>query len=261
MYCRAPAVAGRFYPLHKQQLQHAVLTHLSQASGLSLGAVPRALIVPHAGFQYSGRVAAEAYACLLPQRDAVRQVVLLGPSHYRPLHGIALPSQQAFSTPLGEVPICQAWREIAMRYAQVEVDEEAHRREHSLEVQLPFLQCCLSDFHILPMLVGQVAPELICQVLSSLPVTGASLLVISTDLSHFLPYQEACLRDQRTARRILQFDQHIQPQQACGAYALDGGLAFCRTQGWRPQLLAYCNSGDVTADKTRVVGYASFVLS
>ncbi|MDF2178400.1 AmmeMemoRadiSam system protein B [Aliiglaciecola sp. CAU 1673] len=260
MHCRAPAVAGRFYPMDSRKLQQTVVARLSEAHPPISKSPPKALIVPHAGYMYSGAVAAEAYACLPPIQERFREIVLLGPCHYQPLQGLALPSQEAFSTPLGEVSIHQGWRQLALNHPQVSVDDNAHRQEHSLEVQLPFLQCCLQDFEILPMVVGHATPEMVKQVLSSLPLSENSLLVISTDLSHFHSYEEARQLDELTVSRILQCDQHIRPQQACGAYALDGALAYCQSQGWQPQLLKLCSSGDVSADKDRVVGYASFVL-
>ncbi len=259
MTIREPAVAGSFYPEKREQLSGQLSNLLDKAN--STGIRPKALIVPHAGYQYSGATAAAAYGLLRPYSQQIKKVVLLGPSHHYPLQGAAVPHHVFFATPLGTVLVDQQLKAKVASLPQVITSDAAHRAEHSLEVQLPFLQTCLGDgFSILPIVVGWMGVEDVCNIIASIPVNDDTLLVISTDLSHFHRYDQACAIDADTIQRIMACDVSIQPEQACGAHALDGFLRYCQKQAWQPELLSQCNSGDVSGDTSRVVGYASFAL-
>lgn len=256
---RPAAVAGMFYPGQADVLRREV-TQLLAASRTGLPICPKALIVPHAGYVYSGAVAASAYQPLQAWRQQIRRVVLLGPSHRQPLHGLALPEAEAFATPLGEIPIDHEGRAAIADLPQVCTDNRAHAFEHSLEVQLPFLQAVLDDFVLLPLAVGQAPPEDVAEVLERLWGGGETLVVVSSDLSHYLPYQTACTVDEQTCRHILACDHAIVPERACGAFPLNGLLLEAKRRGLRPVLLDLRNSGDTAGDKSRVVGYSAIAF-
>lgn len=256
---RPPAVAGMFYPASPASLR-ADVDRLLAAAPASTMAQPKALIVPHAGYIYSGPTAARAYAALAPWRATIRRVVLLGPTHRVAVRGLALPASEAFATPLGEVRVDAAARAAIAGLPQVVVSETAHAREHSLEVHLPFLQRALDDFSLLPLAVGQASPEAVAEVLERLWGGPETLLVISSDLSHFLPYATAQQVDGETCRHILDLAADVDPQQACGAFPVNGLLLAAQRHGLRPSLLDLCNSGDTAGDRQRVVGYAAFAF-
>lgn len=256
---RPPAVAGMFYPASAASLQADVDRLLAAAPGSTM-AQPKALIVPHAGYVYSGPTAARAYAALAPWRATIRRIVLLGPTHRVAVHGLALPASEAFATPLGEVRIDAAARAALAGLPQVVVSETAHAQEHSLEVHLPFLQRALDDFSLLPLAVGHATPENVAEVLERLWGGPETLLVISSDLSHFLPYATAQQVDGETCRHILDLATDIDPHQACGAFPVNGLLLAAQRHGLRPTLLDLCNSGDTAGDRQRVVGYAAFAF-
>ena len=256
---RPPAVAGMFYPGNPAVLQRTV-DELLAAATPHAGAQPKALIVPHAGYIYSGSTAALAYAALAPWRDTIRRVVLLGPTHRVAVAGLALTEADALATPLGTVAVdAAAVAEIA-GLPQVVASDRVHAQEHSLEVHLPFLQRALDDFRIVPLAVGHAAPEDVAEVLDRLWGGPETLIVISSDLSHFLPYAAANQVDRDTCAHILQLDAHIHPEQACGAYPMNGLLIAARRRGLVPTLLHRCNSGDTAGDRSRVVGYAAFAF-
>jgi len=256
---RPPAVAGMFYPGNPAVLQRTV-DELLAAATPHPGAQPKALIVPHAGYIYSGSTAALAYAALAPWRDTIRRVVLLGPTHRVAVAGLALTEADALATPLGTVAVdAAAVAEIA-GLPQVVASDRVHAQEHSLEVHLPFLQRALDDFRIVPLAVGHAAPEDVAEVLDRLWGGPETLIVISSDLSHFLPYAAANQVDRDTCAHILQLDAHIHPEQACGAYPMNGLLIAARRRGLVPTLLHRCNSGDTAGDRSRVVGYAAFAF-
>ena len=256
---RPPAVAGMFYPGNPAVLQRTV-DELLAAATPHAGAQPKALIVPHAGYIYSGSTAALAYAALAPWRDTIRRVVLLGPTHRVAVAGLALTEADALATPLGTVVVdAAAVAEIA-GLPQVVASDRVHAQEHSLEVHLPFLQRALDDFRIVPLAVGHAAPEDVAEVLDRLWGGPETLIVISSDLSHFLPYAAANQVDRDTCAHILQLDAHIHPEQACGAYPMNGLLIAARRRGLVPTLLHRCNSGDTAGDRSRVVGYAAFAF-
>ena len=257
---RPPAVAGRFYPASAAGLRADVDRLLAAAPANTLTQQPKALIVPHAGYVYSGPTAARAYATLAPWRATIRRVVLLGPTHRVPVRGLALPASEAFATPLGEVRVDAAARAALAGLPQVVVSETAHAQEHSLEVHLPFLQRALDDFSLLPLAVGHATPENVAEVLERLWGGPETLLVISSDLSHFLPYATAQQVDGETCRHILDLATDIDPHQACGAFPVNGLLLAAQRHGLRPTLLDLCNSGDTAGDRQRVVGYAAFAF-
>lgn len=254
---RPPAVAGTFYPGDPDTLTATVDRFLADPSPLS-DLQPKALIVPHAGYIYSGSTAASAYATLKPWATAIRRVILLGPTHRVAVEGIALPEVEAFSTPLGTIRLdAQAIASIA-GLPQIVFSNQVHAFEHSLEVHLPFLQRVLDQFTLVPLAVGDAAPDAVAEILDLLWGGPETLIVVSSDLSHFLPYGTAQQVDGNTCRHILQFDTHIHPEQACGAYPINGLLLAARQRGLTPSLLGLCNSGDTAGDKDRVVGYAAF---
>jgi AmmeMemoRadiSam system protein B/AmmeMemoRadiSam system protein A len=257
---RPPAVAGTFYPSQQKALQSGIGAMLEAIPAAGLGSCPKALVVPHAGYIYSGQTAAAAYARLTPWCDAIRRVVLLGPAHRVPVRGLALPGAAAFATPLGEVALDPDAIAAISDLPQVVLSPAAHAAEHSLEVQLPFLQSVLRDFKLVPLVVGDATPAEVAEVLDTLWGGAETLIVISTDLSHFLPYEKARSVDRETTRQVLHLDGSLTHAQACGGTPLNGLLLAARRHGLRPHLLDQCNSGDTAGDRLRVVGYASFAF-
>jgi AmmeMemoRadiSam system protein B len=256
---RPPAVAGMFYPGAQAGLCAEVDALLAAAPPLVM-AQPKAIIAPHAGYIYSGPTAARIYSALAPWRQRIRRVVLLGPTHRVAVHGLALPTVSSFATPLGNVPLDTAAMAQLDELPQVRRNDAAHALEHSLEVHLPFLQRALDDFTLVPLAVGQAEPEAVAEVLDHLWGGDETLIVISSDLSHFLPYATAQQVDSNTCRHILQLDTHIHPEQACGAYPINGLLLAARRRGLQAALVDLCNSGDTAGDRERVVGYAAFAF-
>ena len=279
---RSAAVAGSFYPSEPQALRAALAGHLARAAaGTAAGAVaagtvagtaaaggsdaapgrPKMLVVPHAGYIYSGDVAASAYALLAPLADRIRRVVLLGPVHRVAVRGLAAPLAEAFDTPLGRITVDQAALACIADLPQLLRSDRPHALEHSLEVQLPFLQTVLgSGFSLLPLAVGDATPQQVDEVLERLWGGDETLVVISSDLSHFLGYEQAQARDQATVQRILGFASDLHGDEACGAMPLNGALIAARRHGLQPRLLALCNSGDTAGDRQRVVGYGAITF-
>ena len=259
---RAPAVAGAFYPAEPAELARTVDSMLAQAArGSSLDArAPKAIIAPHAGYIYSGPIAASVYARLAPLAGKVRSVVLLGPAHRVAIHGIARSGATRFHTPLGPVPVDTDAEAGISDLTQVTVSPQAHAQEHSLEVHLPFLQRVLGDFAVVPLVVGRASPEQVAQVIERLWGGVETLIVVSSDLSHYLSYQQAQSIDRDTARAILNRRPVLDHQQACGATPVNGLLLAAGRRGLAPELHDLRNSGDTAGDRTRVVGYASFGL-
>lgn len=259
---RAAAVAGLFYAGRAAELARDIDALLMQAvTGTSPPGNPKALIVPHAGYIYSGPVAASAYALLRPLREQIRRVLLLGPVHRVPVRGLALPGVQAFTTPLGSVPIDRQATERLLALPQVTTSRAAHAQEHSLEVQLPFLQHVLADFAIVPLAVGDATPDEVADVLELLWGGPETLIVVSSDLSHYLPYEQARQIDGRTCETIRRLELLASHEQACGATPVNGLLRAARRHGLAPHLLDLRNSGDTAGDRARVVGYAAFAFS
>lgn len=256
--CRPPAVAGLFYPGEPQALARDVRAMLDSAK--SAGGVPKAIIAPHAGYVYSGPIAANAYARLAPARETIKRVVLLGPTHRVAVRGLALPSVQQFATPLGTVEIDQDAIQSLRGLPQVVVSDQAHAMEHSLEVHVPFLQAVLGDFKLVPLAVGYAEPEDVAAVIEKLWGGPETLIVVSSDLSHFLSYGEAQQIDRATCEAILELRSDIDHEHACGATPVAGLAVLARRKNLKPELLDLRNSGDTAGDKSRVVGYASFAF-
>lgn len=257
---RAPAVAGAFYPGNPAELAADIDTLLAHAPHTAGQPQPKAIIAPHAGYIYSGPTAADAYARLEPWRDTIHRVILLGPTHRVPVRGLAVSSAEFFATPLGRIPVDRDALGAIADLPQVVVSDPAHDWEHSLEVHLPFLQTVLDDFSLVPLAVGHTSAEAVAEVLERLWGGPETLFVISSDLSHYLSYATACRTDRDTCERILRLDPHIAPDQACGAFPINGLLVAAQRHGLKPEMIHLCNSGDTAGDKNRVVGYAAFAF-
>lgn len=259
---RPAAIAGSFYPGDAATLSHNVSQLLGQAAvrQVAPSQMPKVLIAPHAGHVYSGATAAAAYVQWAAARDTIRRVVLLGPVHRVAVQGLALPGVDQFATPLGTVAVDAAAVQALSALPQVCVSAAAHAQEHSLEVHLPFLQTLLADFTLVPLAVGNASPEAIAQVLDLLWGGPETVILISSDLSHFHPYAQAQAMDGATVAALLSLQDLHSHEQACGAIPINGALRAARQRGLRPRLVAQCNSGDTAGDKNRVVGYASLAL-
>ena len=258
---RAPAVAGTFYPGESRELAQTLAQMLGTAAhDAPERAVPKALIAPHAGYIYSGPVAASVYALLAPARRSITRVVLLGPTHRVAVRGLALPASQAFATPLGTVEIDRAAVDTLRGMPQVTVSEQAHALEHSLEVHVPFLQTVLDRFTLVPLAVGHASAQEVAEVLDALWGGPETLIVVSSDLSHYLSYGDAQAVDRATAKAILGFATDLSHEQACGATPVTGLSQIAKRRGLKSELIDLRNSGDTAGDKNRVVGYGSFAF-
>ncbi|SRR5579885_673015 len=260
MNTRPPAVADQFYPGDPALLRRQVEDLLAEAGRRpSPAGVPKAIIAPHAGYIYSGPVAASVYHTLRPARRQIRRVVLLGPAHRVYLRGLATPSVDGFHTPLGRISLDRDAIASLRALPQVVESDEAHAGEHSLEVHLPFLQSLLEDFTLVPLVVGDAPPAQVSEVLGRLWGGPETLIVISTDLSHYHPYQEAREIDQRTSAAILNLQyEMIGPEQACGCRPLNGLLHYARNHHLRVTNVDLRNSGDTAGPRNRVVGYGAY---
>lgn len=256
---RPAAVAGAFYPGGRAELERDVGAMLGAAPE-AVGTPPKALIVPHAGYVYSGPTAACAYRWLEKQRGTVTRVVLLGPAHRVACRGLAVPGADGFATPLGVVPIDTAALAAIRALPQVVVSREAHRLEHSLEVQLPFLQQTLGEFKLVPFVVGAATAEEVAEVIDALWGGPETLILVSSDLSHFHAYRTAQEIDRGTVRRILALHEGISHEQACGGTPINGLLLVAARRGLQAELLDLCNSGDTAGDRDRVVGYCAIAF-
>jgi hypothetical protein len=262
---RPPAVAGMFYPGDPGELRRYVAAMLEDARTAAAAHAPlpppKAIIVPHAGYVYSGPIAARAYAALLPARARITRVVLLGPVHRVWVAGLALPGAEWFDTPLGRIPVDRAAVDGLGDLPQVETLPAAHALEHSLEVHLPFLQTVLDAFTLVPLAVGGASPAAVAQVLDRLWGGDETLIVISSDLSHYLPYRQAQATDRATVDAILALRTDLEGEQACGAHPVNGLLLAARRRGLSAFLLDLRNSGDTAGDRDRVVGYAAIAFA
>lgn len=260
MLTRTMAVAGLFYPADPNELGELVerlLAHVTTQTTKQ----PKALIVPHAGYIYSGYTAAFAYHTLTAYSDSIRRVVLVGLSHRVPFHGgIAVSPVQQFQTPLGNVPVDMDAIKTLQKSKQVVESEEAHRLEHSLEVQLPFLQKVLPSFELIPLATGDCTPEEVANCLSEYWEDDSTLVIISSDLSHFHTYEEATKIDKATCDQILAKKTTLKPEQACGCQGINGLLTCIKNHPYDIELLDYRNSGDTAGSKERVVGYGAFAI-
>lgn len=256
---RHPAVAGQFYPADALQLRRQVDGFLAEAKAESK--VPKAIIAPHAGFIYSGPIAASAYKALQSARDRIQRVVLLGPDHRVGFRGLALSSADAWDTPLGCIPLDHKAAALLQDLPQVTVFDEAHRQEHSLEVQLPFLQRLLGDFSLLPLVVGEATTEEVEQVLERVWGGDETLVVVSSDLSHYHDYATAQRLDAAASRSIEALrPQDLDDGQACGHNPIRGLLAAAAKRGLQAHTVDLRNSGDTAGPRDQVVGYGAYVF-
>ncbi|TNF71329.1 MAG: AmmeMemoRadiSam system protein B [Acidobacteria bacterium] len=261
MQVRPAAVAGTFYPSHTGKLRPMIKGYVKAAEvKQGEGNSPKAVIAPHAGYIYSGPTAAFSFARLASEASLIRRIVLLGPPHRVPVKGLALPGVEGFETPLGVVPVDEGLVSRISIQSQVSVSATAHAPEHSLEVELPFLQVLLGEFSILPLLVGDTTPNEVAEVLDRVWGGVETRIVISTDLSHYHGYSFARHIDQQTADQIVDLQAAISPRQACGAAAVNGFLVAARRRGLSSELLDLRNSGDTAGDKSQVVGYGAFAF-
>jgi AmmeMemoRadiSam system protein B len=258
---RPPAVAGTFYPAAAPDLAREVGALLAAAESAARGMpAPKAIIAPHAGYIYSGPIAATAYARLAPARAKITRVVLLGPVHRVPVRGLALPGAAVLATPLGNIDIDADAVAILAKMPQITVSPAAHALEHSLEVHLPFLQTVLEKFSVIPLAVGDATADEVARVLDALWGGAETLIVVSSDLSHYLSYDKAQAADRVTAHAILDLRTDISHEQACGGTPVNGLALAARRRGLTPQLLDLRNSGDTAGDRNRVVGYGAFAF-
>ena len=257
---REAAVAGSFYPADPIELQSLLDTLLAAAGDGN--PPPKAMILPHAGYIYSGPVAASGYARLIGNADRISRVILLGPTHRKAVRGLALPDATAFSTPLGTIPLdTEALRQIR-QLPQVSIDVAAHRSEHSLEVHLPFLQRTLKDFTLVPILVGDATASEVCEVIEQLWGGEETLLIVSSDLSHYHDYATASRLDAATSKAIEALAlEDIDHHDACGRTPVSGLLLYARQHGLGIKTIDLRNSGDTAGPRDQVVGYGAYVLS
>lgn len=258
---RPAAVAGLFYPDAPGALEAAVTAALAGAAPEAHEGPVKAVIAPHAGYLYSGAVAGCAFAALAPRAGAIKRVVVIGPSHFVWLEGIAVPSAGAFETPLGQVPVEEEAVAAIADLPQVRVMDSAHEREHALEVELPFLQHVLGDFALVPLVVGEAGPDEVAEVIERLWGGDETVIVVSSDLSHYHSDRTARRLDARTADAVERFaETEIAPEDACGARAIAGFLLAARRRGLTVERLAMANSGDAAGDRRRVVGYGAWAF-
>ena len=255
---RKPAVAGMFYPEQSEELATVIAAHLRE--GRDDSRRPLALIVPHAGLVYSGPVAGAAYRLLVPHGAAIQRVVMIGPAHRAAIAGVAVPSVEAFTTPLGDVPLDRALIAELLDLPGVIESDAPHQFEHCLEVQLPFLQTVLNEFAIVPLVVGHASAPMVAAVLNAGRTSPSTLLLVSSDLSHYLSYDQAQRVDRETADAVLGRRQDLAGDQACGCFAINGLMHLATQSDWRVELLDLRNSGDTAGSRDRVVGYGAFAL-
>ena len=258
---RPAAVAGTFYPANPHRLREVVKGLLAAEPPMETAVGIRLLIVPHAGYIYSGPIAAAAYRLLAATPPPAPRVVLLGPSHFVRFTGLAAPGVDALQTPLGAVEVDTTLAALASGHPIVVAEPAAHAREHSLEVQLPFLQVALGEFTALPLATGEVTAEAAAEVLDALLEDPGVLGVVSSDLSHYLDDATARRRDAKAAQAIVERrPEDLAPGDACGCAAVQACLLVARRRNWQCHLLALGNSGDTSGPRERVVGYGSFVV-
>lgn len=247
-----------FYPAESAALKRMVAELLAAAP--TPGNDAKAIIAPHAGYQYSGLTAAHAYRQFEARRGLIQRVVILGPAHRVHLKGMALPSVDAFRTPLGDVPVDMHGVEQAQDVPGMQVSDEAHAAEHSIEVHLPFLQTVLGEFQLVPIVVGVCTALHVEAALDVLWGGDETAIVVSSDLSHFHSYTEARAIDAKTTARIEARETSLHGEDACGAYALNGLMRAATARGLGVRTLDVRNSGDTAGDKFRVVGYGAYAL-
>jgi MEMO1 family protein len=258
---RPPAAAGTFYPAEAARLRATVETYLAAAVGANGGPIPKAVIAPHAGYVYSGPVAGHAFAPLgQGGASGISRVVVIGPAHFVSVRGLAVPTVLAFRTPLGDVSLDGEAIEAIRGLPQVEVADAPHRPEHALEVELPFLQTLLGSFALVPLLVGDADPRQVAQLLGRLWGGPDTLIIVSSDLSHYHDYDTARRLDAATAAAIERGEwRSVGPDRACGFLAVAGLLVEADRRGLAARRLALCNSGDTAGPRDRVVGYGAWM--
>ncbi len=261
---RPPAVAGQFYPADPERLEAQVERYLTAANAPEDCLDPplvKAIIAPHAGYVYSGPIAASAYVHLACSDVPIRRFILIGPAHFAPVRGLATSSAAAFDTPLGRVPVDEAARELILSLPQVSVSDSAHAPEHCLEVQLPFLQALFPDFTFVPLLVGDIAPDKVAEVLERLWGGPETRIVVSSDLSHYYANETARLLDRETAAAIVALEPDaLREDAACGREAIAGLLRVARAHGMAAAAVDLRHSGDTGGPPDRVVGYGAFTF-
>lgn len=255
---RPAAVAGTFYPGEPGALAAEVASYLAEAG--PQGPPPKAIIAPHAGYMYSGAIAGRVYARLKPLAGRIQRVVLLGPAHRVHVRCAAVPAASAFASPLGEVKLDAQCVAKLRELPCVEVSDRAHALEHSLEVHLPFLQAVLGEFSLVPLVIGEATPSEVARILDLVWGGEETLVVVSSDLSHYLPYDAARRRDLDTARAILGLEPTIVPEEACGAHPINGLITCARQRGLEVEGIDLRNSGDTAGGRDRVVGYGAFAF-
>lgn len=253
-----PNVAGKFYPAEPEILKQDILEMLQNATDKVLLQIPKAIIAPHAGYIYSGPIAASAYACLIKAKKQISRVVILAPAHQYSVNGIATTGANTYITPLGSIPIDQeSITNVHLPYLRI--IEEAFTLEHAIEVHLPFLQLTLENFSLIPLLVGSATTEQVEKILEKLWGKSETLIVISSDLSHYYPYSFAQKLDKETAAAIIRLDpEGFSSEQACGATAIKGLLTVAAKKKMHVSKLDLRNSGDTAGPKDQVVGYGAF---
>jgi len=256
---RNPVFAGSFYPSDRTELLTMVNRFLNEGKSFKIPGVLKALVSPHAGYVYSGPIAGSAYHVLSQVANSFKRVLLLGPSHQVPFEGIALPKSTIFKTPLGELNVDVALRDIIENMPGVFELEEAHAHEHSLEVQLPFIQVTMGNVPILPLVVGYAEQHLSSDVIQKcIQAYPDTLIVISSDLSHFHSYEDAQQIDTETSKQMSHLDVMIHSEQACGCFPLNGLKYAAHEMNWELSTIDIRNSGDTSGDRNRVVGYGAF---
>jgi AmmeMemoRadiSam system protein B len=254
---RYPAVADMFYPADPMELAHTINNLVSYAKEVSH--IPKAIITPHAGYIYSGEIAANAFAALIKVAKQIRRVVIMGPAHHYPFRGVAASSADYFLTPLGKIELDQDAIAKIIGLPRVTISDEAHLYEHSIEVQLPFLQVLLSDFKLIPLLANTSPIEYITQVLDALWGGDETLIIVSSDLSHYHPYAEAQTMDKQVAQAILDGKiEAIKDENACGALPIRALVQIAKQKNLQAKLIDLRNSGDTAGTKDKVVGYGAF---
>jgi len=256
---RPAAVAGRFYPADPDELRSCVQRFIDEGAAPVTDVPPKAIVVPHAGYPYSGPIAGSGYAQLTALQGQVSRVVLLGPAHYVTVNGLAASSASFFETPLGRVAVDTDAVQRVLQLPQVQLADDAHEPEHSLEVHLPFLQVALGDVQLVPLLVGRTTPPEVAEVMDQLWGGEETVFVISSDLSHYHDYDSAAKIDRQTAESIheLQADR-LRGERACGFLPIGGFLTLAKQRGLHPHVLDLRSSGDTAGPKDRVVGYGAF---
>jgi len=258
---RAPRFAGFLYPESPSVLRDSIFGLLQKAPFLNFGGPIRAIIVPHSTFRFSCTTAAMAYGVLASQQQKIRNILLLGPSHRQSFPGIALPAENTFTSPLGRSPVSQLLRQTALEIPGISIRTGVHDNEHSLEIQLPYLQLVCPEAEILPMIIGESPVAVASEIMEVFSRSQDLLFVISSDFSHYYPYLNAKSLDEDTATRILNLDSSLTDNEACGYRWINGLTHLAKIKGWTARVIDLRNSGDEGGDTERVVGFGAIVFA